>query len=134
MRAPPICQSLRGIKTPKAVAFYAVSPVTGGRPRWSPAQPWPPAQEVPHPARVRFYDKGMTARWADVVIDRSRAGAEDSVALPRKAEHLRRVNRERMRRLMRKKRARPVEQVQERVARLEAEVAAMKAERKDPKT
>lgn len=129
MRACPLVRSLRGVSTPKTVAFYAVSPVTGGRPRWSGAQPWPPAQEVPYPARVRFYDKGMASRWADVVIDRASAEAEASIVLPKKEAQRRRA----WAADRKKQRQRARRHLQERVERLERELAAMKAaERKDP--
>lgn len=134
MRASPICRSLRGIETPKSVALYAVSDVTGkvgrpGRPKWSQRLPWPPAQEIPYPARVRFFDKEGRGLWADVIIDPTHAAAEDRLQLPRIEIQRRRVwHAQRQRGRQRAKR-----RLWERVERLEAEVAAMKAaERKDP--
>lgn len=125
MRACPICRSLSAVKAPRAVVSFVVSPLPGTRPRWSRPMSWPPAQEVPYPARVRFYDKHGHTYWPDVVVDPAQESAVPVLALPRREVWMRQVWK-RDRQAHRQKVRR---QVAARVAALEAEIEKLKRER-----
>lgn len=86
---------------------------------------WPPAQEVPYPARVRFFDKEEHCYWADVVVDPEDPAAVPALRLPRREVWMREVWK-RDRKVHRQKVRRSLGQ---RVAELQAEIEKLKRER-----
>lgn len=129
------CKTLKGIQAPKPATEYQVAPALDGKGglRWSKPLPWPPKEEtleqLPYPARVRFLGDDEKLHWGHVIVDPSHPAARDAVNVPSRREYRQTRDAERRRRWEEGRKGKRGG-LAARVAKLEREMAEIRAERK----